>query len=75
MTTGKQYKYVALAQQVLAVASINHDVGDWAAYVDAVRGVSHGTEWQRVAAEGAKLLEGVAAVLWPDLAENYVWRR
>lgn len=41
--------------RVLAVASLNADVGDWAAYIGAVAGVDHALEWREVKRHGSKL--------------------
>ena len=84
----RQFRRVALAQKVLAVASIEPqpfmDIekvktvespkGFWTAYVDAVRGENHDYEWQLVAASGDKLPQKVAEVLFPDIAKDYLWR-
>lgn len=71
---GTERSYKALACKVIAVASVNTDVGDWAVYVDAVPGIKHSDEWEAVARVGDKVSEGVAAALWPDLAEKYTYR-
>jgi len=68
-------RYLALAQKVLAVAKSNDDIGDWAAYIDAVPGDDHETEYMNVARHGDKLPENVAKLLFPGFTEKYKWRR
>ena len=56
-------RYVALATKVLAVAKANENVGDWAAYIDAVDGHRHDFEWQDVLKSGeTELVERLSAV-------------
>ena len=57
--------YHALAHDVLVVASAGR-ADDWAAYVGAVPGKSHKSEWRAVAAEGAKLSKELATAMWPQ---------
>lgn len=64
----------ALSRNVLAVAVINERVGDWAAYIDAVKGNNHTVEAQEVAGNGAKLSHDLARVLFPYENETYRWR-
>jgi len=66
------YKYIALASRVLAVASINVEVGDWCVYIDAVPGMNHDDEYEEVARKGAKLPERIAKLIFPGYA--YRWR-
>jgi len=56
----------ALACHVLAVA-VEGEINDWAAYIDAVDGVSHEREAQRVIAGGMKLPVSVAGAIFPAL--------
>jgi len=68
------YKYVAIASDVLVVAVINEDVGDWTAYVKAVPGQNHDEEYIQVADRGAKLMASVAALYFPAFAAQFRWR-
>jgi hypothetical protein len=70
----RQIEIHALSRTVLAVATVNTIVGDWAAYIDSVSGKSHATEAQKVADEGAKLSYEMAKLLFPHLDEEYRWR-
>lgn len=68
----QDYRFVALAQRVLAVASISYDeatwtVIDWAVYIDAVPGKNHPEEYMRVAETGDKQPLKIAALLFPAL--------
>jgi hypothetical protein len=67
-------RYRALSARVIAVASVNEDVGDWAAYIDAVPGKRHDDEWQEVARSGNKLQQSIAEILFPDCTQ-YRWRQ
>ena len=63
------HKY-ALATRVLVVAVVNIEDGklfDWAAYVDAVPGINHENEAERVAGDGAKVSEELAKIMFPEL--------
>jgi len=66
-------RWIALDCHVLVVASEGH-FGDWSAYIGAVAGDNHDLEWLEVLHHGSKLPEKVAAVLFPDFAEKFVWR-
>lgn len=57
-----------LAAKVLAVAQTRIE-GTWAAYIDAVPGLDHRYEIHRVLADGQKLQEEVARILFPRFAE------
>lgn len=59
-----QVRYVALASNVLVVARTRVE-GTWAAYCDAVPGLSHRQEWQDVLDSGCKLGEPIARALFP----------
>lgn len=56
----------ALAVRVLAVA-MEGEIGDWAAYIDAVPGREHKLELEEVMKSGMKLDKKVAAALFPKL--------
>jgi hypothetical protein len=66
-------RWIALDRRVLAVA-VEGEVGDWAAYIGAVKGENHELEWRKVAEEGTKLPRRVAEILFPDFAEQFRWR-
>lgn len=57
--------YYPLDMHVLAVA-VAGDIGDWAAYVDAVEGENHDIEWQEVAKKGSKLSRKIASAIFPQ---------
>lgn len=69
-----EYKEIALANKVLAVAVISYKnekkILDWAVYIDAVPGMSHRKEYMKVARYGAKLSKEIAKVLFPNLPED-----
>jgi len=65
---------VALNSRVLAVAIVNILAGDWSAYVGAVEGMSHKTEFQSVADTGSKLQYELAKIMFPTVATRYRWR-
>lgn len=67
-------RHVPLSRRVLAVAVVNEEVGDWAAYVDAVPGINHSEEWQEVASGGSKLPESIASLLFGSIADRYSYR-
>ena len=67
---GKKHQRYVLARRVMAVAVYDEEVGDWAAYIDAVPGNNHSEEWQEVVDYGLKLPKRVAEVLFPVLAAN-----
>ena len=58
----------ALANKVLAVAATRVE-GTWVAYCDAVPGDKHTAEANAVLANGDKLMEEVARVLFPIFAD------
>lgn len=66
--------YRALNRDVLAVAVTEEDVGDWAAYIGAVPGNNHEEEAELVARNGGKLPHKMAAILFPQIDEKYIWR-
>ena len=53
-----------LATRVLVIA-VNRIEGTWNAYVDAVPGIDHDTEWEQVFHTGVKLPRDVADVIFP----------
>ena len=55
----------ALSSRVLVVARTRVECA-WAAYCDAVPGMNHDEEYQRVIEHGTKLREGVARTLFPQ---------
>lgn len=69
----KLVSYIALDMQVIAVA-VEGGVGDWAAYIGAVKGDNHEREWEDVGRHGTKLPQGVAELLFPSF-KHLIWRR
>jgi len=69
-----EYQIKALNSHVLAVASVNVEVGDWAAYIGAVPGKSHNKEFMEVVSTGSKIPENFAEVLFPMIYRKYRWR-
>jgi len=65
-------EWKALDPHVLVVA-IEGSVGDWAAYIGAVRGKNHEEEWRKVAEYGTKLPKSVAEILFPNF-RSLRWR-
>lgn len=68
--SGKKHVKYVLARRVMAVASYDEEVGDWAAYIDAVSGMCHDDEMQAVVDHGLKLPKRLAEVMFPALAAN-----
>ncbi len=66
-------KYKALDSHILAVASVNEEVGDWAVYIGAVPGLRHAEEWGEVAAHGTKLPREIGEILFPEF-KHLGWR-
>ena len=58
----------ALSSQVLVVAKTRIE-GAWSAYCDAVPGISHEREQERVLLHGTKIPEEVARVLFPEFED------
>jgi len=56
------------------VVAIEGSIRDWAAYIGAVPGQNHEREWQLVLEDGSKLFQKFAEVLFPDFAQDFVWR-
>jgi len=70
MSPGKKHLKYALSRCVMAVASYDEEVGDWAAYVDAIPGHDHDEEWKAILDHGMKLPKRIAEVIFPTLAED-----
>lgn len=70
----EHFIYRALASRVLAVAMVNDQVGDWAAYINAVPGINHEREKEQAARTGEKLPIEIARYLFPDIATQFRWR-
>jgi hypothetical protein len=69
----KKVRWVPLDSKVIAVA-VEGEVGDWSAYIGAVKGKNHDEEWHKVLKYGTKLPRKVAEALFPDFAEQFRWR-
>ena len=72
----KEYKYVAMAKDVLVVAVLTKDdegdLFDWAAYCKAVPGINHDKEFKEVAREGDKLPKEWVSLFFPNIPlDNY----
>jgi hypothetical protein len=74
MMTEKIIQKCSLDKRVIAVAIVNDEIKDWAAYIDAVPGVSHDREKDEVGRTGTKLSYQLAKVLFPGVAREYKWR-
>lgn len=61
----KDTEYKILECRVIAVA-VKGAVGDWAAYIGSVAGQDHQNEWQEVKANGEKLSQSIAEVMFPE---------
>jgi len=72
MNTQKRIRYIALSNKVIAVA-VEGEVGDWSAYIDAVKGNNHFEEFKCVAENGSKLPKEVAEILFPEF-KMFKWR-
>lgn len=72
MSKEKKLRWKPLAKDVIVVA-VEGAVGDWAAYIGAVKGDNHEYEWMKVRDHGAKLRKEVAEVLFPDF-KHLRWR-
>lgn len=66
-------RYVALSGRVIVVAT-KGDIGDWAAYIDAVAGFNHDKEAIEVALYGDKLQYELAKIIFPDIDTKLSWR-
>lgn len=65
----------ALASKVLAVLVERPYGGEngWTAYIDAIEGINHMEERDRVASNGTKLDEEVAKAVFPWKDGDYIW--
>lgn len=73
---GYETAYEVLAQRVMVYAIATIEVGDWAAYIDAVPGMNHENEYDQIVADrrGSKLPYDIAKILFPYFDKKYVWR-
>ena len=69
----KSYRTVKITRNIIAVASITEEVGDWSAYADKYNS-DRFSEIERVAKMGNKIRKDVAFVLFPIVSKNFVWR-
>ena len=67
-------EYRVLDTKVIAVAAQGGRGDDWSAYIGAVAGKNHDSEWKKVLEEGSKLNQKIAEALFPLWAETYQWR-
>ena len=58
-----------LATRVLVIA-VNRIEGSWCAYLDAVPGINHDTEWDQVFRTGVKVEERIARVIFPQFEDT-----
>lgn len=58
----------------VVVVAIQGGVKDWSAYIGAVPGDNHEKEWRSVADHGTKLPKEFAFLLFPNWAEELMWR-
>jgi hypothetical protein len=76
--TKREYKeiidYRALDSKVLVVAVAQEPIDEWSAYIGAVPGKHHSQEYLDVKAEGSKLSQEIASVIFPDFSNKYSWR-
>lgn len=64
-----------LHKRILALAIINEDAGDWAAYINIVPGINHSDEIKLACEDGAvKLSKKIAEEIFPNVSEEYTWR-
>ncbi len=68
----KRISITSLDIKVLAVA-VEGSIGDWAAYIGAIPGFDHDSEWQAVYKHGSKLPENLAKILFPEF-HDLEWR-
>lgn len=69
----KRVSIIALDSKVLVVA-VEGTVLDWAAYIGAVQGEDHDSEWQQVRDHGSKLTKEIAEFLFPEFAKEFAYR-
>lgn len=68
----KAYSWVALDSKVIAVA-VEGEIRDWSAYIGAVPGKKHESEYEDVALHGSKLSKNIAEAIFPDFKR--LWYR
>ena len=73
-TKSHQYYILPLSTRVLLVANVNHVIGDFAVYIDAVKGINHEDEWEQIAKTGTKVDKELAIIYFTDLFRRYTWR-
>ena len=59
----------------LIVAKANPGPGDWAAYAGVVPGKNLDNEYEAVLREGNKVPQKVAELYFPNIAQQFQWRR
>ena len=67
------FEIMAIASNVLVVASVNIKVGDWAVYLGGVKGHDYEIEWHSVKAYGDKIRKEIGEILFPQY-KKYTWR-
>lgn len=67
-------QYRALDSKVIVVASAQEPIEEWSAYIGAVPGEDHDTEYMEVKRYGSKLPHNLAALMFPNFEEKYRWR-
>ena len=70
----KNFMYRVLDTKVIAVAVVTKGTDDWSAYIGAVEGKHHDSEWRKVAEKGSKITHDLARILFPDFNRKYTWR-
>lgn len=70
----KRIEYFCLANRVLAVAVGGYVIKDWSAYIDAVPGIDHENEYDKVLSDGIKLPYEIAKILFPEFDKKFKWR-
>lgn len=58
--------YRVLDRQVIVVA-VEGAIGDWAAYIGAVKGDNHDHEYEQIAKTGNKVSEEIARAIFPAI--------
>lgn len=61
-------KYKSLDRNVIVVANTRIE-GKWSAYIGAVDGICHESEYETVLKNGAKLEEKIAMSIFPEFAD------
>lgn len=68
------FRVVALASNVLVVASYVGDLHEWRAYCGAVEGEDHSAEWVEVRHRGDKISKKIAIAIFGDPSDgNHEW--